>query len=453
MLSAVLLAWRRPENICRIVAQLAALDFIDEILVWRNDPAVPLSLASAKARIIESPSNRICHGRFLCAAQARNPLVYVQDDDVLVHDVPALLQQFLADPTRVHFNLSAWHFERRRRAYHGDCHSALIGWGAIFRKDWLDVLDAVPQDVAASHLFQREADKYFTLLQRRHHSPRLGELTQLDGHSERGQALWMEPEHVRHCALATREALSIVRQASSWKRPPPWHVVITCHNYAQYLPEAVESVLQLDADYELTIVDDASTDHTALIAAQLCAGHPHVHLLRTNKRGGTSHSRNIGIASRDSAYVALLDADDRFGRDYLFAAGEVLARGADVANPSALLFGGREDRWQPPDVTTLAMVLEHNSVHYCSAFRRSWWAEVGGFDEQLRFREDYDFWIRLLARGARVRHVPGDHFFYRIHETSKTRESSARSAELMRRVRDKHRALYDERGFQGRQGA
>ena len=144
MISAVLLAWHRPDNIKRIVAQLAAVDAIGEILIWRNDPSVPLDLSSPKARIIDSPSNQICYGRFLCARQVAFPLIYVQDDDVLVHDVPELLRHFLADPARVHFNLSDWHWERRERHYYGDCHSALIGWGAIFRKEWIGVLDEVP---------------------------------------------------------------------------------------------------------------------------------------------------------------------------------------------------------------------------------------------------------------------------------------------------------------------
>ena len=174
VISAVLLTWRRPENVRHIVTQLAALEFIGEILVWRNDPSVPLQLDSPKARILDSPENLICLGRFVAAAQATFPIVYVQDDDVLVHDVPELLRQFLADPARIHFNLSGWHYPLRDRYYYGDCHCALLGWGAIFRRDSLAVLDALPAATRASPLFRREADQYFSLLQRRHHAPRLG---------------------------------------------------------------------------------------------------------------------------------------------------------------------------------------------------------------------------------------------------------------------------------------
>jgi hypothetical protein len=394
-------------------------------------------------RILDSPTNLICYGRFLAAAQAAHPLIYVQDDDVLVHDIPALLQNFLADPTRIHFNLSAWHYPRRGRSYYHDCHSALIGWGAIFRKEWLAVLELVPARTRSSRLFLREADKYFTLLQRRHHAPHAGKLTQLDGHSTPGLALWCSPEHGPMTALAVREGLSLARASLGRSLPPLWHVVVTCRNYADYLAEAVESVMNIDADYEITIVDDASTDGSQQVAAQLRDRFTHIRFISHEKREGVSRARNTGIASQDSAYVVLLDADDRLGADYLFEAGKLLADGADIANPPALVFGTESGHWQPPALTTLPMLLKHNSIHYCSAFRRSWWVEVGGFDERLRYREDYDFWIRLLARGARARAMTGEHFFYRRHETSKTRESAPLDEDLMRAVRRKHQHLFE----------
>jgi hypothetical protein len=443
VISAVLLAWHRPENVRRIAEQLAALDFIGEILVWRNDTAVELNLAIPKVRILDSPSNLICYGRFLAAAQAAHPLIYVQDDDVLVHDIPGLLQKFMRDPTRIHFNLSAWHYPRRGRSYYQESHSALLGWGAIFRKEWLAALDVVPAKTRSSRLFLREADKYFTLLQRRHHAPHAGKLTQLDGHSTPGLALWCSPEHGFMTALAVRDGLSLARASFQRSLPPLWHIVITCHNYANYLAEAVESVMQIDADYEVTIVDDASTDGSQRVAAELRDRFAHIRYLSHERRRGVSSARNTGIASQDSAYVVLLDADDRLGADYLFEAGKLLAAGADIANPPALLFGTERDCWQPPAQTTLPMLLRHNSIHYCSAFRRSWWAEVGGFDEHLKYREDYDFWIRLVARGARARAMTGEHFFYRRHETSKTRESAPFGEDVMRAVRSKHRHLFE----------
>ncbi|MFL5867436.1 MAG: hypothetical protein ACJ766_10110, partial [Thermoleophilaceae bacterium] len=47
------------------------------------------------------------------------------------------------------------------------------------------------------------------------------------------------------------------------------------------------------------------------------------------------------------------------------------------------------------------------------AFRRRHWEAVSGFDERLERDADHDFWTRLVSAGARVRRVPGDHFFHR----------------------------------------
>jgi len=441
--SAILLAWRRPRNTELIVQSLATLDFIDEILVWRNDPSVTLTVESPKARVIDSPTNVICHGRYLCAAMARNPLVYVQDDDVLVNDVRSLVERFHADPTRIHFNLSDWHFARRLRHYYGESHSALIGWGAVFQKDWIRVLDHLPESVRASALFKREADKYFTLLQRRHHIPYFGDIQHLDGHSTPNVALWRAPEHSEMSALAVREALGLARRTRGFSLPPLWHVVVTCHNYGRYLAEAVNSVMLNDADYEVTIVDDASTDNTANVIADLRRRFPQIHVITHTRRSGVSRARNEGISTIDSAFVALLDADDRFGPDYLFAAGDVLCRDSDIVNPDAILFDSEAGRWQAPETTTLSMLLAHNSIHYCAGFRRSWWSEIGGFDEYIDDWEDYDFWIRAVARGARVRALPGEHFFYRRHQASRSTQGAGAFAALRAVLRDKHRYLFD----------
>jgi len=73
--SACLVSWRRPENLPLIVEALRRIDFINEILIWNNNPAVKLEFSDPKTRVIESAENQGCYGRFLCAAQARNSVV------------------------------------------------------------------------------------------------------------------------------------------------------------------------------------------------------------------------------------------------------------------------------------------------------------------------------------------------------------------------------------------
>jgi glycosyltransferase involved in cell wall biosynthesis len=439
--SACLLSWKRPQNLPVIVRALRRLEFIDEILIWNNNPDVPLELTDSITRVIQSSENQSCYGRFLCAAQARNPVVYVQDDDVLNHDIAGLYRQFLRAPAAIAHALAPTHWGQRNRQVYGNAQAALIGWGAFFRKEWLSPLDELTAPLRADPLFRREADRYMTLwLERRHHAV-AGDIEHLDGHSTAGIALWRDAGYRQLAALAISQALRLLRLKNG--STLPWNVVIPCHNYGRYLAEAVESVLANDADCEITIVDDASSDETAEVAADFAARHPHIRYLHNAVKRGPGYSRNRGVEAVESTFVAFLDADDRFGPDYLFAAAKVLMNGADVVNPDANLFGAIEDRWVVPDSTTLRMLLQRNSVHYCSAFRRELWSEVGGIDEDMPCWMDYEFWIRMAAAGAQIQGLHGDHFFYRQHDNNLSATANTIAGELRRYLHRKHAGLFE----------
>jgi glycosyltransferase involved in cell wall biosynthesis len=81
------------------------------------------------------------------------------------------------------------------------------------------------------------------------------------------------------------------------------------YNAALYLREAVDSVLkQTCTDFELIVVDDASTDETATILASY--DDPRIRVHRFASNGGVSRARNMGLEMARGEYVALQDADD-----------------------------------------------------------------------------------------------------------------------------------------------
>jgi glycosyltransferase involved in cell wall biosynthesis len=441
--SACLVSWKRPQNLPIIVQALRRVDCIDEILIWNNNPGVRLELSESNTRVIQSDENLSCYGRFLCAAQARNPVIYVQDDDALNPDIPGLYDQFLRDPTRIAHVLAPTHWGQRNRRVYGEAQAALVGWGAFFRKEWLSVLEELPLPMRQEPLFRREADTFFSLLLERKHNAVPGQIAHLDGHSTPGIALWCHPGYKSLTSLAVRQALRWLRFRRNPALLAPWNVVIPCHDYGRYLRETVESVLASDADYEIHIVDDASSDETPEVAADLTRQYSHVHYLRNEEKRGPGYSRNRGIAALESAFVVLLDADDRIGPDYLFTAGQKLAKGVDVVNPDAVLFGATRDRWVVPEVTTLKMLLQRNSVHCCSAFRRELWSRTGGIDDQMPCWMDYEFWIRLAAAGARIQGLHGDHFFHRRHGDSLSNYAATIQQQLREYLRQKHTHLFE----------
>lgn len=454
--SACLLSWKRPQNLPAIVRSLRRLEFIDEILIWNNHPGVQLEIADDITRVIQSDQNQSCYGRFLCAAEARNAVVYVQDDDAINHDIAGLYRQFLRDPGAVAHALAPTHWGPRRRQVYGNAQAALVGWGAFFRKEWLSVLDDLPASVREDTLFRREADKFFTILLERTHNAVAGNIEHLDDHSTPGIALWRDARHQQLAALAIGQALRILRLKND--SVLPWNVVIPCHNYGRYLAEAVESVLANDADFEIHIVDDASSDETSEVGADFARLYPNVTYLRNDAKRGPGYSRNRGIDAVESSFVVLLDADDRIGPNYLFQAAKVFLNGADVVNPDANLFGALaatlrpgEERWVVPESTTLRMLLDRNTVHYCSAFRREFWSQAGGIDEDMPCWMDYEFWIRAAEAGARIHALHGDHFFYRQHGANLTATAKTMERELRAYLRRKHAGLFQSFGMAARQ--
>lgn len=436
--SACLLSWKRPGNLQKIVDNLERHDFIDEVLVWNNNPDVRLSLHGRNVRVIDS-REKICYGRYLCAAEARHETIYVQDDDVLVHNVPAIYREFLADPSRITFALDEPHFRMRDRYRYPASTKALVGFGAFFKKEWIQVLAPCKAAYGTDPLFLREADKLFTMLLGRHHNPQPGQLQFLADRDTRGIALYRDDRHVLCGALAVRRALELRRLQTAPAGPVTWNVVIPCHNYGRFLTDAIESVLRSDADYVLNVVDDASEDDTRRVAQSFAAQYPHVRLIALDRRAGVSRARNLGVAASASEFVVLLDADDRIGPDYLFAAERLLRTPCDVASPDAVSFGLSRKRWWVPDRPTFADLLRTNGVSTCAAFRRRFWEEVGGFDEGLEAWEDYDFWLRLAKAGARIQRLPGDHFHYRKHGPSRTSLVNEPRAALRDWIRQKHR--------------
>lgn len=84
--------------------------------------------------------------------------------------------------------------------------------------------------------------------------------------------------------------------------------VIPVYNGAQYIGQAIESILRQPCqDFEILVVDDGSTDSTASVVQSYLSDR--VRMIR-KENGGVSTARNLGIDEARGQYIAFLDADD-----------------------------------------------------------------------------------------------------------------------------------------------
>jgi glycosyltransferase involved in cell wall biosynthesis len=190
-------------------------------------------------------------------------------------------------------------------------------------------------------------------------------------------------------------------------------------NGARFIEQAVDSALrQLAPEDEIVIVDDGSIDDTrSLIAAM----HDRRIRFLDGLGRGPSSARNIGLKAATGAYIAFLDHDDLWpaGRHAVLLQALLADAEIDCAI-GRLRLRMEHDAIALPQLPDLEGRLAP-SVSLCTAlFRRRILDAVGGFDEEMRFYEDTDYFLRLVECNYRVVLCDIDALIYRRHGTNAT---------------------------------
>ena len=189
---------------------------------------------------------------------------------------------------------------------------------------------------------------------------------------------------------------------------PAVSVIIPAYNVAGFVEASIRSVLdQTLQPVEVIVVDDGSTDRTAAVVEAVVDSR--VRLVRQSNRG-VSAARNAGLALARAPLVLFLDGDDLLVPDALGRMSAALQaqpdRVAVVAQHEKILEDGRPLSASPPppkplpQAETLRHLLGRNfivtggAICIVTAQARA----VGGFNEKLRFGEDWEFWCRLALR-------------------------------------------------------
>lgn len=211
---------------------------------------------------------------------------------------------------------------------------------------------------------------------------------------------------------------------------PAVTVVMPAFDAAAFIADSVRSVLaQTYRDFELLVVDDASTDDTVRIATEAAGGDRRVHV-RSVPHSGPAKARNAAIAAARGAVLAFLDADDLWEPDHLARLVEGLAAHPDrFVYSNATRFGdGPEEpahfRGYVPATTFRDLYLSpHIPSPGAIAVRTADVRALGGFveDEACIGSEDRALYLGLCARGVLPVYLPHKGVRYRVHAGQLTR--------------------------------
>jgi len=207
-------------------------------------------------------------------------------------------------------------------------------------------------------------------------------------------------------------------------------VIIPVYNGDRYLTEAIESVLAQDySPIEIIVVDDGSTDNTALVAQQYASDVRYVH--QANQ--GTSVARNHGVGLAKGDLIAFLGADDVWMDDKLVQQVQTLS-----AESSLEAVFGQVQQFYSPDLTQaerdrIVCSSEPMAGHLPSAMllTRSAFARVGPFDPTLLRGEFIDWYARFAEVGIHSQMLPTVVARRRLHRANKGHSHRQYNADLI----------------------
>lgn len=214
-------------------------------------------------------------------------------------------------------------------------------------------------------------------------------------------------------------------------------VVIPCYNYARFLKETVQSVIdQTYTQWECIIVDDGSTDDTKQVAAELCGKDTRIVYIHQHNQG-LSSARNTGIKAARGEYIQLLDSDDLIAPEKFhdqvkcFEADE----GTDmVYSDYHLMNADGSETWSVSSTNWIEMrhAPFNEFLHYwekgftipihCYLFKRMCFERWGSFDTTLPTHEDLALQLNFSLFGARYHMLSKVSSFYRVHGASMAKD-------------------------------
>lgn len=210
------------------------------------------------------------------------------------------------------------------------------------------------------------------------------------------------------------------------KKVPLVSVVIPIHNAQKYLTQAIDSITsQTLKDFELILVNDASTDRTAQILNNYKKRDKRIRVVNNKNNLQMAKSLNLAINLAKSDLIARMDQDDislpnRLKTQYEFM--KENPKVAIVGNDIIIIDENGKTtgkRTYPTSSKDLKAILFRYSAfaHPTVMFRKSIFQEVGEYDSKRHPCEDIDLWFRLGKR-YKFASIPDFLFKYRISLSS-----------------------------------
>jgi len=226
-------------------------------------------------------------------------------------------------------------------------------------------------------------------------------------------------------------------------------IIMPVYNEGKLMRDAISSVInQTFKDWELIIVNDASTDSTLKIAREFEKKERRIRVVSHRKNKGRAAALNTGIKKARGKYIAFLDGDDIYlpektekqvkflekHRDVDIVYGDMKVLNIDgkerivrsiefKENPKKILLESRKRKDLKEIKPSLLLSSdEKRFIPGCSVMLRKKVFNKIRFDENLKNSEDYDLWFQMIGKGFKFAKMNFVTYIYRQHQQQKSRD-------------------------------
>ena len=204
-------------------------------------------------------------------------------------------------------------------------------------------------------------------------------------------------------------------------------IVTPSYNSEKFISETIASVQkQTVTDWELLIVDDASSDATVTKIKRLQAEDSRIKCFSLKENKGPAHARNLGIQKARGKYLTFLDADDLWFPEFL-------ERSSTEAKMHPFVFASYkrlDENLEPylsdfivPEKVSYTDILKSNSISCLTAFLD---IEVLGkkYMPLIKKRQDMGLWLQYLKKTNYAYGIQEPLAIYRIRRNSLSRNKT-----------------------------
>ncbi|TCK07131.1 glycosyltransferase involved in cell wall biosynthesis [Marinobacterium mangrovicola] len=203
---------------------------------------------------------------------------------------------------------------------------------------------------------------------------------------------------------------------------PRVSIIMPVHNASEFIGYSIGSVLgQIYSDWELLLVDDASSDDSFDIAQSYRDHDSRINTYKLNEKSGPAVARNFAISKAVGRYIAFLDSDDSWSpkklaiqlkfmeeKKVFFSYSDyqkIDRNGLDIGSVTT------------PPVVNYSRLLKGNVIGCLTAmYDTQYFSKV--YMPEIFKRQDYGLWLKLLKMTDYAYGVQEPLAQYRVHDNS-----------------------------------